>query len=223
MNKDINFRPDAAIFDMDGLMLDTERPAIPLWIKAGEKYGWNIDPQTVFRTIGRDGPAIRAIISSEFGPDFPYEMILDELRRLYNEEFERNIAHKPGLISLLDHLSSLKIPLAVATSSKRNSALWKLRLAGIVDRFQALACGDEVSNGKPAPDIFLLAAERLGILPSACIGFEDSPAGLQGLSAAGIRSVFIKDMIEPPEDILSTVWRRLNDLAEARELFKAAN
>jgi beta-phosphoglucomutase-like phosphatase (HAD superfamily) len=107
----------------------------------------------------------------------------------------------------------------VATSTARERALWKLDRAGIAGRFDAVVCGDEVSRGKPAPDIFLLAAERLGVRPSECAGFEDSPAGLRSLHAAGIRSIFIKDLVEPEATVLSTVWRRYESLAEAAGLW----
>ena len=120
---------------------------------------------------------------------------------------------------MLDHLASLGIPLAVGTSSRRNSALWKLQKAGIADRFTYIVGGDEVKNGKPAPDIFLKAAELLDVPVSSCVGFEDSPAGLMALAAAGIASVFIKDVIEPPEEVLATVWRRFEDLALSIALF----
>ena len=110
--------------------------------------------------------------------------------------------------------------MAVATSTHRASALKKLALAGIEQRFTVIVGGDEVSWGKPAPDIYLLAAEKLKKQPSLCVGFEDSPAGLKALQAAGIRSVFIKDLIEPPRELLSAVWHECRDLAEAIVLFE---
>jgi beta-phosphoglucomutase-like phosphatase (HAD superfamily) len=92
-----------------------------------------------------------------------------------------------------------------------------LEKAGIKDRFAAATCGDDVKNGKPNPEIFLNAAEKLKTPPSLCVGFEDSAAGLQALRAAGIRSVFIKDVVQPPEEVLATVWKRCADLEEAAE------
>ncbi len=120
---------------------------------------------------------------------------------------------------LLDRLRAANIPLGVATSTRSIRAVDLLEKAGIFDRFKAITCGEEITNGKPAPDIFLLAAKKLGQLPCNCVGFEDSTAGLRGLHAAGIRSVFIKDVLSPPEDVLAAVWRRCNDLSEAAALF----
>ena len=219
MKEGTKIHPAGAIFDVDGLMLDTESPVIGLWARAGKPLGWDIRADVVIRTIGIDAEGTRAIFLHEYGPDFPYERIRDEFRQLYYKEFEKGVVHKSGLFFLLDHLSSLGIPLAVATSARREAAVWKLQKAGILDRFAALVCGDEISNGKPAPDIFLLAAQRLGQKPFDCVGFEDSPAGLLGLHAAGIRSVFVKDLVDPPPEILATVWRCCADLAEAAELF----
>ena len=220
MTDEENFKPAAAIFDMDGLMLDTERPAIALWIKAGKTYGYTISEEIVLLTLGVSDDGIRALCERQYGRDFPFDKILEERNRLITEEFAKEgIVCRPGLIVLLDHLASLKIPVAVATSTHRETAVWKLRKAGVLDRFTVMVCGDEITRGKPAPDIFLLAAERLGRPPSVCVGFEDSPAGLRGLHDAGIRSVFVKDLVEPPEEILSTVWRRCGDLAEAAKFF----
>ena len=213
------FHPAAVIFDMDGLMLDTERPMIPLWAKAGRAFGYDITPEMVIRTLGINAEGTRSLIMAEFGPELPYDRIREELSRLYAGETKESIPHRPGLLPLLDHLSSRHIPLAVATSTRRESATNNLNKAGILDRFAVLICGDEVTRGKPAPDIFLLAAEKLGKHPSECIGFEDSPAGLMALHAAGIRSVFVKDLVEPPAEVLSTIWRRYADLAAATELF----
>ena len=214
------FSPDAVIFDMDGLMLDTERVIVPVWGRAGEILGYNISQDVILKMVGISSENARVVMLDEFGGDFPYDQLREKARGLYKKEFEENgIPHKKGLICLLDHLAAAKIPLAVATSTRKATALEMLRMAGIVERFTAIVGGDEVVNGKPAPDIFLLAAEKLGQPPSACIGFEDSPAGLKGLCAAGIRSVFIKDLIEPPREVLTTVWRRFDDLSEAVQLF----
>jgi HAD superfamily hydrolase (TIGR01509 family) len=213
------FRPAAVIFDMDGLMLDTERLTIPLWDEAGKKFGYRIPFDTVIRMVGISSQNAMAVLFDEYGEDFPYEKIRDEFRLLCKREYEKGIPHKKGLLFLLDRLTAAKIPFGVATSTRRETAMENLEKAGILKKFAAITGGDEVANGKPAPDIFLLAAKKLMSPPSACVGFEDSPAGLQALHAAGIRSVFIKDLIDPPLEVLDTVWRACGDLSEAAELF----
>ncbi|GHT70179.1 haloacid dehalogenase [Spirochaetia bacterium] len=214
------FLPGAVIFDMDGLMLDTERPVMDLWLRAAKSLGREVHRETVLRTIGVDEGTTHGILLEKYGKDFPYAEIREELSRLIRETVNKEgIARRPGLLIMLDKLTALGVPFGVATSTDRKSALWKLERANIRERFDIITCGDEVRHGKPAPDIFLLAAKRLGQAPASCIGFEDSPAGLRALAAANIRSVFIKDLLEPPEEVLAVVWRRCNDLEEAAELF----
>ena len=214
------FRPSAVIFDMDGLMFDTENLTIPLWEVAGKPFGYKITYDIVLRMVGISAEKARLVMYEEFGTDFPYDTIRTEFRRLVQEEVDKNgVPLKPGLMYLLDRLSAAKIPFGVATSSRTATANNMLSKAGIINRFAAITCGEEVTNGKPAPDIFLLAAKKLGHPPSNCVGFEDSPPGLLGLHTAGIRSIFIKDLIEPSQEVLATVWQRCNDLSEAVALF----
>jgi len=204
---------------MDGLMLDTERPMVTVWMNAGKIIGRNITEEMAISTIGLNGEDIRKLCMKEFGADFPYDKFAKILLRLFDEEFEKGIVLKPGLLEILNHLKSLGIPMAVATSTYRKAAYRKLEIAGIKDYFSFSVCGDEIARGKPAPDIFLKAVEKLGIPAADCVGFEDSPAGLTALAASGIASVFIRDLVEPPQEILATVWRRLDNLAEAVTLF----
>jgi len=215
------FRPSAVIFDMDGLMLDTENLTMPFWEIAGRPFGYNITYDIVLRMVGISSKKARQVMFEEFGDDFPYDAVRDAFWTLVKKEIDKNgVPLKPGLIFLLDRLSAAKIPYGVATSTRSATAIEMLGKAGILERFAALTCGEEVANGKPAPDIFLLAARKLNAPPSACVGFEDSPAGLTGLHAAGIRSIFIKDLIEPPPEVLAGIWKRCNDLTEAAELLE---
>jgi HAD superfamily hydrolase (TIGR01509 family) len=221
MQKEPPFKPGAVIFDMDGLMLDTEGPVVAAWERAAGEMGWRLTEEVLAGTVGVDEAATRRLMIDSYGQDFPYDTIRDELGRVYLEDAEKNgIALRPGLLALFEHLDSLGVPMAIATSSTRDIALWKLEKAGIRDLFPLLVCGDEIRRGKPAPDIFLKAAELLGKKPGECLGFEDSPAGLRALGAAGIKSVFIKDTVEPPPEVLAAVWLRLNSLDEAIPLFK---
>ncbi|MDR2134058.1 MAG: HAD family phosphatase [Treponema sp.] len=214
------FSPKAAILDMDGLMLDTEGPTVECWLEICREFGLPVSRDTVIRAIGINEPATRALFLGEYGRNFPFDEIYREVIGLMKRRMDREgIRHRPGLSAFLDCLAERGIPFAVATSTGRETALWKLEKAGLRGRFPLMVCGDEVKNGKPAPDIFLAAAARLGVNPADCAGFEDSGPGLLGLAAAGIRSVFIRDIPEPSPEALAGVWRRCGDLAEAREIF----
>lgn len=214
------FRPAAALMDMDGLMLDTERPAVRIWVEVSSEAGHPIDEAVPLSTVGLDERDTRARVMEACGPAYPYDEIRTRVEERYRAFMESpGPAHRPGLLALLDRFGQLGVPVAVATSTPRKAALAKLERAGILGRFGALACGDEVERGKPAPDIFRLAAGRLGVEPADCVGFEDSPAGLRALASAGVRSVFVKDCVEPDAGLLAGVWRRCGDLAEAARLF----
>jgi HAD superfamily hydrolase (TIGR01549 family) len=213
-------RPAGILFDMDGLMLDTERLEIGFCVRISAEMGWPTEEAFLRSSVGMSSAVAEKYYKAEYGAEYPF---LEIWKRVVEAETEfgnrEGLPRKPGLLVLLNKLRGLEIPMAVATSSYRKLGEWKLSSAGIRDYFTILTCGDEVERGKPEPDIFLLAAERLGLDPASCVGFEDSPAGLTGLAKAGIKSVFVKDLVEPPGEILDTVWRRCNDLAEAAELF----
>jgi HAD superfamily hydrolase (TIGR01509 family) len=214
------FLPKAAILDMDGLMLDTEGPVLECWLETCRRFGRPVPRDLVLRAIGINEAATRALFLGERGRDFPFDEIYREVKRSLWESIDREgIRHRPGLSLFLDCLEARGIAFAVATSTGREGALRRLEKAGLGGRFPLMVCGDEVKNGKPAPDIFLAAAGRIGVNPADCAGFEDSGPGLLGLAAAGIRSVFIRDIAEPSPEALAGVWRRCGDLAEAREIF----
>ena len=212
--------PKGVVLDMDGLMLNTEREEIKFYVKISKEMGWPTPQNICQKGIGIGDDDVEMLFKNEYGQEYPYKEIWDAVKKQFTIQADKDgIPHRPGLLMLLDKLDKLGIPMAVATSTHRLRAEWKLERGGIQNRFKVYVFGDEVENGKPAPDIFLLAADRLGEKPENCIGFEDSPAGLLGLAAAGMPSVFIKDLVEPPLEILKTVWQRCTDLEEAALLF----
>jgi HAD superfamily hydrolase (TIGR01509 family) len=213
-------KPAAAIFDLDGLMLDTERPFITALAAKNAESGWDVPFDTLIKIIGINCRASEKLLKDMLGSEYPFMDLRSEILRHEKTRYEaEGIPHKPGLIPLLDSLREKKIPAAVATSTDRDRALWKLRCGGILERFDAIVCGDEIQHGKPAPDIFLRAAEKLALPAACCAGLEDSPAGLTALAAAGIRSIFIKDMIEPDAEVRAAVWKCCSSLYEVIPLF----
>jgi HAD superfamily hydrolase (TIGR01509 family) len=207
------------IFDLDGTVVDTERFSVGAWPEVARKRGYALTGAMVRQFVGLNDAAERAILKAEYGDGFPYDEIRSELRDLFRKNAEsEGIPVKKGFAQLLAEIKRLELPYALATSTSRDFVGWKLEHAGLAGVFPLIVCGDEVENGKPAPDIFLKAAELIRQKPADCIGIEDSEAGLRGLRSAGIRSVFIKDLITPSNDVLAAVWQVCHDLTEVRPL-----
>jgi HAD superfamily hydrolase (TIGR01509 family) len=207
------------IFDLDGTVIDTERFPLEIWPEVSRRRGYPVTGEIAGRLVGVNEATERAILRKEFGQAYPYEEIRDEVRLLYRKKVEtEGITVKKGFGELLAHIKKRMLPYVLATSTDRETVGWKLEHAGLTGVFPLIVCGNEVENGKPAPDIFLKAARLMDQNPEGCIGIEDSPAGLQGLYKAGIRSVFIKDLVTPAGDTLTGVWRVCHDLGEVRPL-----
>ena len=217
-------RPAAVIFDMDGLMLDTEGLAARAWVVAADDLGLAFDRRVNDRLIGRNFPDCRRIIGEHHGPAFPVDQLMGAWHGAYDAIVHREgIAFKPGLVELLDWLEAERIPKAVATSTRHARAQAKLELTGIRHRFVALVGGDEVANGKPAPDIFLAAATALGTPPADCLVLEDSEPGVRGALAAGMTPLMVPDLLPPSPGLLATGTRVLATLHEVRALLAAGD
>jgi HAD superfamily hydrolase (TIGR01509 family) len=215
-------RPLAVIFDMDGLMLDTERLAPRAWSAAAEAMNVEFDPALIPGMVGRNFRDCRMHLSRHYGDDFP----TDELLQAWHVAYEAIIARegiglKPGLLTLLDWLDLHRIPRAVATSTRRDRAQSKLAQTALLARFDALVGGDEVERGKPQPDIFLLAAGRLRIAPEVCIVLEDSEPGVRAALAAGMMPIMVPDQQAPSADLLLREPLILPSLVDVSRLLAA--
>jgi beta-phosphoglucomutase family hydrolase len=178
----------AFIFDMDGLMVDTEPLARRAWDEVVAPYGVTISDDLYGRMMGRRTTETARLVLADLPLPLTGADLLERKTAIYLGILdETGIPTMPGLMALLDALDAAGIPWAVATSTPRAIALRILNQLGLTDRAGAVAAGDEVEHGKPAPDIFLLAAERLGVDPTRCVALEDSPAGCQSAAAAGMR------------------------------------
>jgi HAD superfamily hydrolase (TIGR01509 family) len=207
------------IFDLDGTVLDSERFPLEAWPEVSRKHGYPATAELAGRLVGINEADERALLRNEFGAAYPYTEIRNEAGALFREKARRDgIAVKKGFEELLYRIRTLGLPYALATSTSRAIVGWKLSCAGLDGAFPVIVCGDEVENGKPAPDIFLEAARLMDRNPKDCIGIEDSTAGLRGLCGAGIRSVFIKDCVTPPDDVMAGVWLECRDLSEVLPL-----
>ncbi|MBX3012018.1 MAG: HAD family phosphatase [Caldilineaceae bacterium] len=209
----------AVLFDMDGLMIDTERMAQRAWQRAGAEFGFTLSDELYLQAVGRTAPATEALFRAGFGPTFPFEEVYARKQHyLYTAIAVDGIPTKAGLLELLDFVDQQRLAKAVATSTARVLALKKLTAAKLLTRFDTLVCGDEVPNGKPAPDIFLAAAQKLGVPPAQCVVLEDSSAGIKAAHAAGMRAIWVPDLIQPSAEISPLAFRIVPDLHQVRAL-----
>ncbi len=209
----------AVIFDVDGLMLDTEILARRAWDRAMADWHLTIPDSTYAKLVGRRVDDVGKIIAEEMGAQVPF----DEIARRKNEYLDESIASngipiKEGLLELLDWLDERRISKAVASSTHRPVLLRKLALTGLVGRFTVMVCGDEIAQGKPAPDIFLAAARHLQVAPSECIVLEDSEPGIIAANAAGMIPILVPDQIKPSAEAVALAFRVLPSLHDVKEL-----
>ena len=204
MASPLHRRPAAVIFDMDGLLLDTEPLAARAWSEAAAALGVGFDAALAHAMIGRSFADCAAMVRARYGATYPVDALLDRWHATFDAIVAREgVAVKPGAIELIDWLERNAIASAVATSTRRERACTKLGDARLLARFRDVVGGDEVTNGKPAPDIYVEAARRLGVRADACIALEDSVPGVRAALAARMTAIMVPDLHHPPRDLLA--------------------
>jgi HAD superfamily hydrolase (TIGR01509 family) len=206
----------AALFDMDGLLIDSERVMMAAWARVAERRQVAFSPAAYVETVGRDRKQSDAVMARVFGGIEAARAARREVADVLDgmppaERFPL----KAGAQPLLGSLQKRGIPCAVASSSTRDEIEERLGLAGILSCFTALAAGNEVPAGKPDPAVYLLAAERLGISAAFCLAFEDSVSGAQAVLASGAGLVIVPDLVPPAADAVGCALRVLHSLEEA--------
>lgn len=210
-----------AIFDMDGLMIDTEKLYLKFWIQAANEYGYDMKPEHVYsiRSLSRKYsiPKLKGI----FGDDFPTEEIRARRTELINSYVRENgVEVKKGLFTLLDYLRDNGIKMAVATCTPTERSRMYVDRIGAMDYFSAIVGGDMIISGKPDPDIYLAAAKALGIPPQECAAFEDSPNGIRSAYSAGCFTIMIPDMTQPDDELLPMITEVYESLDKAVSFFE---
>lgn len=212
----------AFIFDMDGLLLDSERRSQEILHVAAARVGKRLSPETMLGMVGRnikDGPQY---LVQHLGSEQLVIELLGHFVELYDQEIDQGrIPIKKGVMELLATLDELKIPRAIATSTMTPVAQRKLERKGLLARFDAGVGGEQVEHGKPAPDIYLKACSVLGHEPSLSWACEDSPAGLTAASSAGLRTILVPDLVQPVEEVRAKAWRVVADLLEVDLLVRS--
>lgn len=207
----------SVIFDMDGTLLDTQKICIPAWEYGGKEQGIEGMGNYIPSVCGMNKAGWSGYIL-ERHPDIDIDLFNRDVRRYISEHGE--VRFKRGGRELLDLLKANGIKTAIASGSSRESISHHLGVVGASDDFDTVVGGMDVERGKPEPDIFLLAAEKLGAQPSDCFVFEDSANGVRAGFRAGMRVIGIKDIVDFPEDAKKIMWRELSDMYEAIPIFE---
>lgn len=194
-------RPHALIFDMDGLLLDTEGLYKRAWAQAAAEPGFDLTDAIFLKLIGITVADAHQVLAETFGPKFPLDTFRVRSAELYENLHEtEGVPLKGGAYDLLAWARQNKIPCAVGTSTVTEEAEKRLRKQNILEFFQCVVGGDQVQRGKPNPDIFLKAQASLGVEPANCLVLEDAHSGLLAAKAGGMRAVMVPDMLPATEE-----------------------
>lgn len=208
---------DAIIFDMDGVLIDSERISFNCYKEVLKDYEYEIKEEFYVKFIGRNVDGIKEVMLEEYGEDFPFDEIYKKKANLAYEFTNKNgVRIKPDVHELIDYLNQENYKIAVATSTRRVRALELLEEAKIKEKVDFVVCGDQVSNSKPDPEIFLKAAEGLNVEPEKCIVIEDSDAGITAAHAANMTGIHVPDMKVLEEETKKLAFKICENLIDVR-------
>ncbi|GAA0108020.1 MULTISPECIES: HAD family hydrolase [Clostridium] len=209
------------IFDMDGLIFDTERLSYESWKEAAKEFNIDFDLNLLYKLLGTNHESVRNTLHNEFENKINVDNYIMERNNIYLSKIVNGeVEKKKGIEELLKYLTDKNIKKAVATSSNREIAYKLLKDAGIYDYYDYILCGDEVKKSKPNPEVFLRVAEKLDIPANQCMVLEDSEAGTIAASRARMTPVIIPDLKNPSEDIEKLAFKKLNNLEEVINLIE---
>jgi HAD superfamily hydrolase (TIGR01509 family) len=211
---------DGVVFDMDGVLFDTERLYRDAWYRVGGRMRLTDIEPCVKACIGRNWKDTLIILRDMYGPGFPCDCFRNDIRA----DVEQTIAAagipvKPGAVELLSWLKDTGTPIGLATSTGYPSAERHLRDAGLFEYFRVIVTGDMVTSGKPHPEIYRTACTRLGLNPDLGFAIEDSPNGIKSAHGAGLRVIMVPDLITPTPELAPLLYNIFDSLHEVRTHF----
>lgn len=211
-------------FDMDGLMLDSERLTFKIFKQECKKLGYDCTEEIFKSLIGLRSYDTGVRLTKIFGEEFDYNTMYANNKREYFNYIENNgVPVKKGLFQLLDFLKENNIKACVATSTSTETATKLLKQANVYGYLDGLIGGEAVVNGKPAPDIYIKATEKMGISPQRCMGLEDSYNGLKAIHSAGLIAVMVPDMLPPTQETNAITYTVVKDLSQVINVIKEIN
>lgn len=211
-------KAEAVIFDMDGVLIDTERISFKSFQEVFKKYSYEMDEKFYLTMIGRNVKSIRGLMENEYGTSFPFDEIYEQKVNLCREIISRDgVIMKEGVHELIDYLIKENYKIAVATSTSRIRAVQLLEEIGVKEKVNFVICGDQVENSKPDPEIFLKAAKGLGVEPEKCIVIEDSDAGITAAHAAKMIGINVPDMKILDDETKKLAFKICESLLEVKK------
>ena len=198
----------AVLFDMDGTLIDTERLNLEFMIESCRQFGFEVEPEDILSLRSSDPETCSRVYRDKYGDSFDFYQIRELRRNMMREHVEEvGLPVKAGAHELIDHLRSIGVKTAVVTSTQYDRAMNYMKIIGLDTKLDLLVSAHMVKNGKPAPDVYLYAAEIIGEAPEDCIAVEDSPTGVQSAYSAGCRVALVPDLTPPDEDMeLRSDW-----------------
>ena len=208
---------EAVVFDMDGLMFDSERVVMYSWDEAGKQMGYGPLGHNIYHTLGMGAESRERYFKKTYGADFPYEQFKQLYRdAFYNYADEEGIPLKPGLRELLDFLKEQRIPAAMATSTGSSDVKKRLDREGLEPYFQVIITGDMVKETKPSPEIYEKACRALGADPARTIALEDACNGIRSAYGAGMLPIMVPDLQKDFSEVENMLSGKMGSLTEVR-------
>lgn len=212
------------IFDLDGLLLDTEKLYQRFWIEAAKKCGYTMTREQALQLRSLDKELAKELLGEWFGKDFSYQKTKEIRIQLMNDYIEKNgVEAKRGARQLAEYLRESGYKTAIATATNYERANYHLKLAGIRDCFENIICAGTVEHGKPYPDVYLYACEKLGLEPKSCLALEDSPNGIKSAYSAGCSVICVPDEGEVEEEVKQLVTTWAKSLTDVITIIKMLN
>ena len=213
--KRLSRKPRAVLFDMDGVIFDTEVLYRDAVLKAAKDNGFSLPVSIYLETIGLPGPDARDLLQNYLGEEISIDGLWSRASAHFHTMVKTELRLKTGLLEMLTRLEDLQIPCAIATSSDRDTVQSHLFATGLHERFEIIIAHGDYAAGKPDPEPYLKAAERLGVPPEACVALEDSHNGILAASRAGLMAIMVPDLVQPTPDIACLCECVANDLHAA--------
>ncbi len=211
----------AVVFDLDGLLIDTEAGFRDSLIAAAAERGYDLPLSLFHRLLGVPNAESIGTLKAHYGPDFDAEGLFVACWTRFHDTVDLAKLLKTGVLELLDYLDELGVPKAIATSSPHASIELHLGPSGIIGRFDTIVAKGDYARSKPAPDPYLLAAQRLGIDPTKCLALEDSHNGVRSAHAAGMMTIMVPDLLEPTDEMHAKCVGIARTLHDVRDLLLA--